>query len=113
MAFEALEACVLIEKSTGTVKASRGKDPSRTASFEAQARHAHLKVLSLAADFEVADAESFNLRSGKGAMSFFNAPKVCLALLQSTQGLSPGLQGLSPGLQERVLLATRELSKMV
>jgi predicted regulator of Ras-like GTPase activity (Roadblock/LC7/MglB family) len=103
--FDGIEAGVLIEKSSGTVKASRGSDPARTGSFQAQAQQAYQKVLSLATELEVTEAESFNVRSNKGAMSFFNAPKVCLALLQSG--------GFSPGVQERALLATRELSKMI
>ncbi len=101
-----IEASVVIDKQGGTVKSSRGKDPGRTSQFEAQAQLAYNKVISLAADLNIVDAESFTLRTGHGSMSFFNAPKACVAVLQESPLFSPGVR-------ERLTLVTRELSEML
>ena len=103
---DGLEACVLIEKQSGSTWATSGKDAARTASFEAQAKQAYQKVISLADDLAVTDAESFTLRTTQVAMSFFNAPAVCLAVLQE------GAQ-FQAGVRERLTLVTRELSEML
>ncbi len=103
---DGLEACVLIEKQSGSTRATSGKDAARTASFEAQAKQAYQKVISLADDLAVTDAESFTLRTTQVAMSFFNAPAVCLAVLQE------GAQ-FQAGVRERLTLVTRELSEML
>lgn len=104
--FTGIEACIIIDKQNGNVRASRGNDPGRTSTFESQAQQAYNKVISLAADLNVTDAESFTLRTGVGAMSFFNSPKVCLAVLQENSAFEPGIR-------ERLTLVTRELSEMI
>ncbi len=104
--FDGLQVCVLIDKQSGAAKASRGADEGKTKAFEAQAQQAYNKVISLAEDLQVTNAESFTLRTGQGAMSFFNAPKACLAVLQDAVQFQPGVR-------ERLTLVTRELSEML
>lgn len=103
---DGLEACVLIEKQSGNTRATSGKDAARTSSFEAQAKQAYQKVISLADDLSVTDAESFTLRTTYGAMSFFNASAACLAVLQQDGHFEAGVR-------ERLTLVTRELSEML
>ena len=97
---------MLIEKQSGSTRATSGKDAVRTASFEAQAKQAYQKVISLADDLAVTDAESFTLWTTQGAMSFFNATAVCLAVLQEDAQFQAGVR-------ERLTLVTRELSEML
>ncbi len=101
-----IDACVLIEKKTGSTKVGRSGDDSRARSFEGQAKQAYNKVISLADDLQITDAETFTLRTAQGAMSFFNSPNACMAVLHQDAEFPPGVR-------EKLILVTRDLSSMV
>jgi len=101
-----IHACVLIEKKTGATKVGRSSDDGRAHAFEGQAKQAYNKVISLADDLQITDAETFTLRTAQGAMSFFNSPNACLAVLHQESEFPPGVR-------EKLILVIRDLSSMV